>query len=144
MAPRRPSVVFRRILVGAALLLGEAGAAHCADAPRSVSANSIASETPDVAIGELPALIDPVRENEGLYARLETILRKTKKPGTPGNWKRFRFTVAENLETVHTVVQDELVYCHVDKTVTSALTGDEFRLERVSASDSHETRSVDY
>ncbi|MGQ0634825.1 MAG: hypothetical protein ACT4QC_09460 [Planctomycetaceae bacterium] len=89
----------------------------------------------------LATLVEQVHENESRYRNLETIVRKTKTLATPGNPKGWAIT--ETRETVHTIVQGDLIYCHADKT-DFASSGESTTRERVSAYDGEKTRSVEY
>src|SRR5262245_48654277 len=91
----------------------------------------------EAPVRDLPTLIARVRENEAKYRQLELFIRRVGKSVGPAN------SISGTQMKLHTVIEGDLVYCHVDETITFA-EGNQQRRERVSAYDGEKTRSVEY
>src|SRR5262249_48913620 len=82
----------------------------------------------EAPVRDLPTLIARVRQNEAKYRQLELFVRRAGKSVGPAH------SIAETQVKLHTVIAGDLVYCHVDETITFA-EGKQQTRERVSAYD---------
>jgi len=99
-----------------------------------------AGDAAEKAEDSLAVVIERVRENEKLYRQLELTTRKTTKV-RDGNVEGPMSLI--EFQTVHSIVQDDLVYCRVTA-LSKTSAGAAPARNSVSAYDGEKTRSVEY